>query len=95
MTGAVAEHHLFPRDSRWRSQDDARKWRNAVRPTAPLILSMAYQDADDSLDTNLPAYPGIDAYPSLDKTSQESYNTCPRAAIASRGIPLDDVEHEE
>ena len=56
---------------------------------------MAYQDADDSLDINLPAYPGIDAYPSLDKTSQESYNTCPRAAIASRGIPLDDVEHEE
>jgi hypothetical protein len=95
MMDVVVEHRRSLQDSRWRCQGDARKWRNAVRPTDPRILSMAYQDADDSLDINLPAYPGIDAYPSLDKTSQESYNTCPRAAIASRGAPLDDVEHKE
>ena len=95
MTGAEAEHHQFPPDSRWHCQDDARKWRNATGPTDLQILSTAYRDADDSWDTNLPAYPGTEATPSLDKTSQESYNTCLCATITRCGITLDDVEHEE
>src|SRR5690348_2147834 len=95
MTGAVAEHRQSLQDSRWRCQDDAHKWRNGVRPIGLRILSMAYLDADGSLVINLPAYPGTEVCPSLDKTSQESYNTCSCAATANRGIQLDDVEHEE
>ncbi len=95
MTGVVVEHRQSPQDSRWRCQDDARKWRTAVRPTGLQLLLTAYQDADDSLVANLPASPGSEEFPPLAETSQESYNTCACAVIASASITLNDVQHQE